>query len=188
MNKLGIIATALLFMAGYTASAQTGHDHNNKQDQKKGMMMQNSGIMQGGGMMQGMMGEGMCSMCGMMMNQKMPMKKYMMMVNNLPNMQQQLSLSDDQVNNMIDLQTDFKKQEVEYQAELSKKQMKMEKMLNNMPSAEELKKQMQQCADTKINMKVAAFETVKKMKDLLTEEQKETLRNMMMNQGGMMNK
>jgi hypothetical protein len=137
MKKLVIIATALLFMAGYTASAQM-MGQNNKQDQKQGMMMQKSGMMQGkmmqgGGMMQGMM------------NQDMPMKKYGMMVNRLPNMQQQLSLTANQV-----------------------------------------EKQMKDCADTKISMKVAAYETAGKMKAVLNNDQKEQLQNMMMQQGGMM--
>jgi putative membrane protein len=62
MKKLIIIATALLFMAGYMASAQTGHEHNNKQEQKQGMMMQNSEMMQvgmiQGGIMHGYDGHG----------------------------------------------------------------------------------------------------------------------------------
>ena len=179
MKKLVIIATALLFMAGYTASAQTGHDHNNKQDQKQSMMMQKSGMMQdgmmqGGGMMQGMM------------NQDMPMKKYGMMVNRLPNMQQQLSLTDDQVDKLYDLQAEFKKQQIDFQSELRKKQMKLKNLLDDMASANQVEKQMKDCADTKISMKVAAYETAGKMKAVLNTDQKEQLQNMMMQQGGMM--
>ena len=186
MKKLVIIATALLFMAGYTASAQTGHDHDNKQDQKQGMMMQKNGMMQGGGMMQGMMNKGMCPMCGQMMSQNMPMKKYGMMVNRLPNMQQQLSLTDDQVNQLYDLQADFKKQQIDFQSELRKKQMKLKSLLDEMAPANQVEKQMKDCADTKISMKVAAYETAGKMKAVLNSDQKEQLKNMMMQQGGMM--
>jgi len=168
MKKLVIIATALLFMAGYTASAQTGHDHNNKQDQKQSMMMQKSGMMQG------------------MMNQDMPMKKYGMMVNRLPNMQQQLSLTDDQVDKLYDLQAEFKKQQIDFQSELRKKQMKLKNLLDDMASANQVEKQMKDCADTKISMKVAAYETAGKMKAVLNTDQKEQLQNMMMQQGGMM--
>jgi hypothetical protein len=168
MKKLVIIATALLFMAGYTASAQTGHDHNNKQDQKQSKMMQKSGMMQG------------------MMNQDMPMKKYGMMVNRLPNMQQQLSLTDDQVDKLYDLQAEFKKQQIDFQSELRKKQMKLKNLLDDMASANQVEKQMKDCADTKISMKVAAYETAGKMKAVLNTDQKEQLQNMMMQQGGMM--
>jgi len=178
MKKLVIIATALLFMAGYTASAQM-MGQNNKQDQKQGMMMQKSGMMQGkmmqgGGMMQGMM------------NQDMPMKKYGMMVNRLPNMQQQLSLTDDQVDKLYDLQAEFKKQQIDFQSELRKKQMKLKNLLDDMASANQVEKQMKDCADTKISMKVAAYETAGKMKAVLNNDQKEQLQNMMMQQGGMM--
>lgn len=179
MKKLVIIASALLLMMGYTASAQTGHDHNNKQDQQQGMMMQKSG------MMQGMMGDGMCPMCGQMTGQDMPMQKYGMMVNHLPNMQQQLSLKNDQVEKLLDLQTGFKKQQLDYQAELRKKQMKLKNLLADNASASQVKNQMEACSETKINMKVAAYETAGKMKAVLTNEQKEQLQNMMVQQHGM---
>ena len=185
MKKLVIIVTALLFMAGYTANAQMGHEQDTNQSQEKGMMMQKSGMMQGG-MMQGMMGKGMCPMCGQMMNQDMPMKKYGMMVNRLPNMQQQLSLSDEQVENLLDLQAEFKKQQIDYKAELRKKQMKLKSLLADNASASQVKNQMEACSETKITMKVAAYETAGKMKAVLNSDQKEQLKNNMMQGGGMM--
>ncbi|MDF1573418.1 MAG: hypothetical protein P1P82_17545 [Bacteroidales bacterium] len=185
MKKIVIIVTALLFSTGYTASAQTGHEHDNNQSQQQGMMMQKSDMMQGG-MMQGMMGNGMCPMCGQMMSQNMPMKKYGMMVNHLPNMQEQLSLSDQQVETLIDLQTEFKKQQIDYKAELRKKQMKLKGLLAENASASQVKNQMQACSETKINMKVAAYETAGKMKAVLNSDQKEQLKNNMMQGGRMM--
>ena len=150
--------------------------------------MQKSEMMQGGGMMQGMMNKGMCPMSGQMMNQNMPMKKYGMMVNHLPNMQQQLSLNDNQVEQLYDLQDGFKKQQIDFQSELRKKQMKLKKLLDDMTPASQVEKQMKDCADTKIRMKVAAYETAGKMKAVLNSDQKEQLKNMMMQQGqgGMM--
>jgi hypothetical protein len=184
MKKLAFIAAALLFSIGYTANAQMGQQNNN-QSQQQGMMMQKSGMMQGG-MMQGMMGNGMCPMCGQMMSQNMPMKKYGMMVNHLPNMQDQLSLSDEQVETLIDLQTEFKKQQIESQAELRKKQMKLKGLLADHASASQVKNQMQACSETKINMKVAAYETAGKMKAVLNSDQMEQLKDNMMQAGGMM--
>lgn len=172
-------------MAGYTANAQMEHEHDNNQSQEQGMMMQKSGMMQGG-MMQGMMGNGMCPMCGQMMGQNMPMKKYGMMVNRLPNMQQQLSLSDEQVENLLDLQTEFKKQQIDYKAELRKKQMKLKSLLADNASVSQVKNQMEACSETKINMKAAAYETAGKMKAVLNSDQKEQLKNNMMQGGGMM--
>ncbi len=137
-------------------------------------------------MMQNMMGSGMYPMRGQMMGQNTPMKKYGMMVNRLPNMQQQLSLRNDQVEKLLDLQTDFKKQQLDYQAELKKKQMKLKNLLTDNASASQVKNQMKACSETKINMKVAAYDTAEKMKAALTSEQKEQLQNMMVQQGGMM--
>jgi Spy/CpxP family protein refolding chaperone len=54
-------------------------------------------------------------------------------------------------------------------------------------SASQVKNQMEACSETKIDMKTAAYETAGKMKAVLTSEQKEQLKNTMM-QGGMMNK
>lgn len=182
MKKLMIITTALLFMAGYTANAQmTGQS---QQGQNQGMMQ--GGTMQGGGMMQGMMNNGMCPMFGQMMNQDMPIQKFGMMVNRLPNMQQQLSLTDDQVEQLYDLQSGFKKQQIDYQAELRKKQMKLKSLLNDMASASQVKNQMKACSETRINMGIAAYETAGKMKAVLNSDQKEQLKSMMMQQGGMM--
>ncbi|NDP22847.1 MAG: hypothetical protein GZ091_17475 [Paludibacter sp.] len=186
MKKLVIIATALLFIVGYTASAQTGHDHDNKQDQKQSMMMQKSGMMQSDGMMQGMMNKGKCAMCGQKMGQGMPMKKYGMMVNHLPNMKQQLSLNDKQVDQLYDLQAEFKKQQIDFQSELRKKQMKLKNLLDEMAPANQVEKQMKDCADTKVRMKVVAYETAGKMKAVLNNDQKELLKNMMMLHCGMM--
>ena len=186
MKKLMIIATTLLFMAGYTVNAQTSQDYN-KQDQarQQGMMMQKGGMMQGG-----MMNNGMCPMCGQMMNQNMPMQKYGMIVNQLPNMQQQLSLTDAQVDQLYDLQSEFKKQQIDMQSELRRKQMKLQSLLTDMANTSQVKEQMKDCSETRINMGIAAYETAGKMKALLNNDQKEQLKNTMMQmqtQGGMMN-
>ena len=101
-------------------------------------------------------------------------------------MQQQLSLTDDQVDKLYDLQTEFKKQQLDYQSELRKKQMKLKSLLAENASASQVKNQMKNCSETKIDMKVAAYETAGKMKAMLTNEQKEQLKNTMMPKGGMM--
>jgi len=84
------------------------------------------------------------------------------------------------------LQAEFKKQQIDYQSELRKKQMKLKSLLDDMAPASQVQKQMQDCANTKISMKVAAYETAGKMKAVLNNDQKEQLKNMMMQQGGMM--
>ena len=180
MRKLVIIVTALLFSTGYTASAQMGHEQDNNKGKEQGMMMQK------GGMMQGMMENGMCPMCGQMVDQDMPMRKYSMMVNHMPNMQEQLSLSDGQVERLLDLQAEFKKQQIDYQTELRKKQMKLKGLLADNASASQVKNQMEAASETKTNMKMAAYETAGKMKAVLNNDQKKQMKNMMMQHGGKM--
>lgn len=183
MKKLAVIVAAILFMAGYTASAQMGQ--NNNQNQQQGMTMQK------GGMMHDVMGQQKCPMCGQMMNQDMPMKKYEMMVDHLPIMQQQLSLDNSQVEELIDLQTEFKKGQIDYQAELRKKQMKLKSLLDNNAPVDQIKNHMEACSETKINMKVAAYETAGKMKGVLTADQQHMIKDKMksksMMQDGVMN-
>jgi hypothetical protein len=58
--------------------------------------------------------------------------------------------------------------------------------LKNNAAATDVKKQMKQCADIKVDMKVAAYETAGKMKAILTSAQKDKLQNMMMQHGNMM--
>jgi hypothetical protein len=173
MKKLAILIVSILFLSGHNLSAQM---HKTQKKQQPDMMQE--GMMQSG--MQGMM----CPMCGGMTDQHMPMKKYVMMVNMLPGMQEKLSLSDEQVVQLIDLQTAFKKQQVDYKADLTKKQMKMKTLLNDAATANMIKQQMQACADVKIDMKIAAYETAGKMKAILTNEQKEKMKNMMASTGG----
>jgi len=193
MKKLTIILTAVFLFGGYTLNAQMhpqkGQDSKTQPNEMYGGMqgrMMQGGMM--GNMMQGRMMQGrMCPMCGYMMGRQMPMQKYMMMVNMLPYMQESISLSGDQTEQLIDMQTNFKQKQVELKAELMKNQMKLKDMLKNDASATELENQMKQCSDIKISMKIAAYETANNMKGIPTEDQRKDLENMMMHQGGMMN-
>merc|ERR1711879_120239 len=184
MKKIIVLSTAILLAFSLSVNAQ--HQHRSGGDKSgKSSMMQGNMMKQGD--MMGMMHGKECPRCGQMMNQNMPMQKYSMMVNHLPNMQQQLSLTDEQVNQLFDLQTEFKKQQLDYKSELRKKQMKLKNLLAENASASQVKNQMEACSETKIDMKTAAYETAGKMKAVLTSEQKEQLKDTMM-QGGMMNK
>jgi hypothetical protein len=79
-----------------------------------------------------------------------------------------------------------KKQQIDYKADLTKKRMNLQNMMMNEASADDIKTQLQECSNTKIDMKVAAYETANKMKSVLSVEQKDKLQNMMMQQGDMM--
>lgn len=187
MKKATLIATTFLLVAGLTVNGLTEHEHGQQSKEQQSTTMQQGDMMQGG-MMQGMMQDGVCPMCGQMMQQDMPMKKYMMMVNRLPRMQQQLSLSQEQTEKLIDLQTGFQKEQARHQTSMASNNEKLQTLLDNMASAAEIKMQMQQCANSRIDMGIAAYETAGKMKAVLTADQKEKMKNMMMQQGqsGMM--
>lgn len=175
MKKATLIVTTFLLVAGLTVNGQTEHEHGQQSKEQQSTTMQQGDMMQGG-MTQGMM------------QQDMPMQKYMMMVNRLPLMQKQLSLSQEQAEKLIDLQADFQKQQARHQESMAGNNEKLQTLLDNMASAAEIKKQMQQCANSRIDMGIAAYETAGKMKAVLTADQKEKMKDMMMQQGqsGMM--
>ncbi len=205
MKRASLILAAFVVSAGLALSAQTQQGKTQQQSQtKQSSMMQqgNMGTMQGNrpmmqrgmynrgmrqqGMGMGMgMGYGMCPMSGQMMQQR-PMMKYMMMVNHLPQMQEQLSLSQEQAEKLIDLQADFRKQQAKQQAAMARTHQELQALLDKMAPADQVKQQLQQCANARLEIGLAAYETARKMKDVLTADQKEQMKNMMMQQGGMM--
>lgn len=146
------------------------------------------GRMMGQGMMSGMRGRYMMSggrMSGMMGQQ--PMMKYMMLVKKLPDMQEMLSLTENQAKKLIDMRADFQKQQIDYKTDLMKKRVDLQNMLEQEATAGQIKKQMQFCSEIKIDMHIAAYETVKKMKTVLNNDQKEMLESMSQQQYNMMN-
>ncbi|MBS3756029.1 MAG: hypothetical protein KGY56_10055 [Desulfobacterales bacterium] len=187
MKKIVFIAAAVFFLVCLTANAQMSPGDNSQSGRQYPMMY--GGMMQPGMMMHGggggMMHGRMCPMQQGMMG-AMPMKKYMMQVHMLPGMQAQLSLTPEQTEELIDLQTNFKKQQLDYKAELARQKVRMQSLLAGNPAADEIKSQLQACSEIKINMHMAAYETTKKMKSVLTADQAEVLENMMTHPGYMM--
>lgn len=147
MKKLVIIATAFLLMAGYAVNAQNGtqpHPHIKNQDQEQSMTMPKNGKTQE------MMSNGVCDH---MMDQNKSMKKHGMMLNKLPEMQQELSLNNNQIEELKDLQARLKKQmqdfintKVSMNAATYKTVEKMEAVLTT-EQKEQLKTKMMQQED-----------------------------------------
>ncbi|MDZ7723010.1 MAG: hypothetical protein U5R06_09460 [candidate division KSB1 bacterium] len=176
-------------------SAQQGMQHagssqmmpSDSTDEMPGMMgrgmmhsgMKGRGMMQNG-MMSGMMSRGMMHggmmSCGMM--QQSPMMNVMMMVKMLPEMQEELTLTQNQSKKLIDMRADFQKQQIDYKTDLRKKRVDLENMLKQEATAGQIKKQMQFCSNIKIDMHIAAYETLKRMKTVLNDDQKEMLKSM----------
>ena len=196
MKKL-VFIIAVLFTVGYTASAQM-MGHGNKLHQ--GVMRNNSGMLHGGmhngnyggmhnGIYNGMMNNGMYGHMmyggmGMMQNGNYPGYGYGQMMNFntsannsfilidwLPNLQQQLSLDNNQEEKLLSLQTDFKKQQIDFQAKLRKEQLKLNRLIEETAPANQVKKQLEAIAETRIDLRTSAYETAGKMKALLTNDQ-----------------
>ena len=169
-RKMTLLVLTFLIFPLLSITAQQGHMH--------GKMM-GEGQMQGN-MMQGSMKGMMCPMHAGMMQDKMPMMKYMMLVKTLPSMSMQLGLDEGQTEKLIGLQTTSMKQQVDYKAELAKNRMMLQKLLNKDASQEEIKQQMTKCSEIKINMKLAAYDTASQMKSVLNSDQMEKYKNLMM--------
>ncbi len=109
------------------------------------------------------------------MDRMMPMHRYVMMINRMADMREELSLSDDQASDLIDMQAAFKKEQAGYQAELSKAQIKLRSLMNKDASPAEIKKQLEACSAARVSMETAAYTTFQKMKSSLNTDQKKFL-------------
>jgi len=171
MKKIVLVATGVFFLTCLTAIAWNGD-----RDMQMGM--------KGHGMMRGSMDEMPCTM----IKDTAMMQKSMIMANLLPEMDQQLSLSEDQVSQLIDLRSGFKKQQADYQAEMTKKNRKLQALINDDAPVDQVRNQMKACADIRVDMHSAAYQTEREMMALLTDEQKEKLKTIMEEHDAMMEK
>lgn len=152
-------------------------------------MMMGTG-MRGTNMLAGMGNQMNCPFHQRMIGKSMPGNHYIMLVRMLPNMKEELSLSDQQVMQLIDMQATFKKLQADIQAECAKKRIELESIQKNNPNPEELRQALNNFHNAKTNMIVAAYEASGKMKSVLTDEQKKSLDEIVaqcVNSGCMMN-
>lgn len=105
----------------------------------------------------------------------MQMKPYIRIVKRLPDMQKELSLTDVQVEKLIDLQTGYMKQKADLKADLTKKELKLKNLLHNNASSKEVSEQLKSCAASMADIGVAAYETANKMKSVLNDSQNKQL-------------
>ncbi len=169
MKTLMIYLTGILFLTGSYAHGQ-----------HRGMSQRGSmHHMKGQGMMQGQKGS-VCPMHKQMMHRNMPMKKYMMIVQCLPNMAAQLDLNDNQVEKIVNIQVAYQKERLDSKAQLTKQRIKMKNLLDQNADAEEIKKHLEACSKIKIDLKLAAYEAANKMLNVLSDQQKEDFEEMIM--------
>lgn len=90
-------------------------------------------------------------------------------------MQQELSLTDNQVEKLIDLQTSYFKQKADLKADLAKKELKLKNLLQANAPSKEVGELLKGCAASLTDIGVAAYETANKMKSILNDSQKKKL-------------
>lgn len=181
--KTTLIAILIMLSGTLTANAQMDKQNKKKSMEQKEMIEQrrDKNMNMQGNKRPMMKNRRMMPMHGNMMMQDMPMRRYMMMVNIMPKMQDRLSLTPDQANQLIDLKSDFEKKQVNLKAELSEKNEQLKSLLKSEAPASEVETQLQECAEIRVKMHIAAYETAMKMKGSLTDEQKEKVFQMMDN-------
>ncbi len=161
--------------SGTTGYGMMGNTGNTGRGMYGGMgnMMGGMHGMQGGmGMMQGMHG-----MYGGMMGANSQMRGEMMLVNALPQMREELSLTDAQVEKLTQLQNDFQKQQIDLRASLAKKNIDLNETLDQNGSVSAVRSGLQELSAIRVNMGVLTYETAQNMKNVLNDEQKEKLQN-----------
>lgn len=177
--KTTLIAILIMLSGTLAANAQMDKQDKQKSNEKKGMMMKQEKKEMTGMPDRMMQNRKMMPMGRNMMMQDMPMQRYMMMVQMLPKMQDKLSLSAKQTKELIEMRSTFEKNQVDMKAKMAEKQDQLQELLKNEASASEVKAQLQECAESKIEMHVAAYETSMQMRKILNEEQKEKACKMM---------
>lgn len=138
------------------------------------------------GMRQGMQGRGMYGWgmqgWGMpgwgMMEGFGPARKIMMTIHFLPDMKTKLSLTDQQVDQLDKLQTDFMKQRVDWNASVEKQMIDLHNLIDKNAASSDVKKVLQSMASTRVEMMTAGYDTYQKMLGVLNAKQKEQLDSM----------
>jgi hypothetical protein len=102
-----------------------------------------------------------------------------MLLNRLPKMQEELSLTDDQVFKLIDLQADYKKQKAGLMGDLQKGQLKLKSLVKSNAGTKDISDVLKSCATTMANIGTAAYDTATKMKGILNDSQKQKLNELM---------
>ncbi len=179
--KTTMIAILILLAGTFSATAQGNKpDKAKKAGEQKEMMMQDKGDMNEGMMSEGRMrGRDMMMPMHRNMMQNMPMHKHMMMIKMLPNMQDKLSLTNDQVSELIDMKAAFEKEQADFKAKLSRQHMQLKDLMKDEAPAGDVEAQLKKCADARVEMHVTTYRTAQQMKKVLDEDQREKACNLM---------
>jgi len=181
MRRLSAIITSVILLTGMTASAQMNQGRNQSM-QRDSSRFPHMTHMRGGHMMgQGrMMHSGMMSMKrshmqGMHQKGMMHGMMHMRMVKRLPMMQDELNLESDQEKRLIDMKADFMKKHVDLRQNLREQREEIHNMVMDDASTQDYRDQLMNFYHIRIDMQAAAYDSYKKMKNVLTDQQRQKL-------------
>jgi Spy/CpxP family protein refolding chaperone len=101
--------------------------------------------------------------------------KIIMTIHFLPELKDSLSLTDQQVNQLSDLQTDFMKKRIDWNAAAEKQMIDLRGLIDKNAPATEVQKVLQSISTNRIDMMVAGYTTYQKMLSVLNADQKTKL-------------
>ncbi len=73
----------------------------------------------------------------------------------------------------------FEKEQADFKAEMSRRHMQLKDLMKDEAPAGEVEAQLKKCADARVEMHVATYKTAQKMKEVLDDEQREKVGNLM---------
>jgi hypothetical protein len=98
-------------------------------------------------------------------------KPYLMTINMLPRMKEQLGLSNDQLSQMIDIRADYRRAMVDLDAKVQKMRLETQEMMDRKATPDDLEIQLANTAQTYSKMGLAAYDAAGKMKAVLNKDQ-----------------
>ncbi len=177
-----LLTLPLMAMAQQHGHTQMGNMMQQADTSKQKMQgMMQGGMMGGSGMMMGM--GGMMGMQRMKQHMNMmmqnPMHRATVLVFTLPYLEEELGLTEEQVKQLKSLKKTFiQERKKTREAIKGLQQTLMEKMQDPNASLDDIRATMEAKANMKVNMHMLALETARKMKQVLTEEQRKKLKNL----------
>jgi Spy/CpxP family protein refolding chaperone len=97
----------------------------------------------------------------------------------LPQMQNRLELTAEQSNKLIDMRASYLKQQIDLQAELSKKELTLENLIEENAPVDKVKTNLETYAQTQTKLELAAYQSGSEMRKILTDSQQKKFDELM---------
>jgi len=184
-NVLSLLVVLIIMTFGTSAIASTNTIKQVQKDTVSSMMypphMMGPGVMEPNMMhARQMMHQGRRMMMSRYQGPSYPrvMKPYLFIVNQIPELRMELSLSDKQYEELVDLRTEYLQKKDGLEGELSKMNQLLHNELMNNAENKAVKEQLASITETKASVMMAAYSTVQKMRNVMKPEQQKKLDHM----------